>query len=164
MMNRRKLIRRTALFLLPVSALWAGSTALAGDGEMGFTNYYFTDSGANKVITTSFNMARKLLEQTTFLIDIELDHVTVPPITATTGASRPQREKNQPFEKSRGQVILGMEQGIGSNMSVAANFYRSQEFSGHSPIQSVCMEFYHGHTAGPYTTNDKFSLPSKVSD
>jgi hypothetical protein len=125
MMNRRKLIQRTALALLPFTAFWA--VALAGDGEMGFTNYYFTDSGANKVITTSFNMARKLLEQTTFLIDIELDHVTVPPITATTGASRPQREKNQPFEKSRGQVILGMEQGIGGNVSVAANFYRSQE-------------------------------------
>ncbi len=127
MMNRTTLLRRTAIFLLPVTALCTAASALAGDGEMGFTNYYFTDSGANKVITTSFNMARKLLEQTTFLIDIELDHVTVPPITATTGASRPQREKNQPFEKSRGQVILGMEQGIGSSMSVAANFYRSQE-------------------------------------
>ena len=93
MMNRGRLTRRTALILLPVTALWAAAPALAGDGEMGFTNYYFTDSGANKVITTSFNMARKLLEQTTFLIDIELDHVTVPPITATTGASRPQRAR-----------------------------------------------------------------------
>jgi hypothetical protein len=127
MMNRRRLIRRTALVLLPLAALWAAVPAIAGDGEMGFTNYYFTDSGANKVVTTSFNMARKLLEQTTFLIDIELDHVTVPPITATTGASRPQREKNQPFEKSRGQVILGVEQGLGQNVTVAANFYRSQE-------------------------------------
>jgi len=118
-------IRRTAIVLIPVTALW--TAAQAGEGEMGFTNYYFTDSGANKVITTSFNMAKKLLEQTSLLIDIELDRVTVPPITATTGASRPQREKNLPFEKSRGQVILGVEQGIGPNVTVAANFYRSQE-------------------------------------
>ncbi len=94
---------------------------------MGFTTYYFTDSGENKVITTSFNLAKKLLSETVFLIDIELDHVTVPPVTAVTGATRPQRRKSEPFEKSRGQVIVGIDQGLGRGASLAANFYRSQE-------------------------------------
>ena len=148
MISRRKLFRRTAIVLLPLTALWAAVPALAGDGEMGFTNYYFTDSGANKVITTSFNMARKLLDQTTFLIDIELDHVTVPPITATTGASRPQRDKNQPFEKSRGQVILGMEQGIGQNVTVAANFYRSQEvdYISSAAVGTISIDMFRKNT------------------
>jgi hypothetical protein len=101
--------------------------AFAGGDEMGFTSYYFTDSGANKVVTTSFVLAKKLLQQTTFLIDIELDHVTVPPITAVTGATRPTRRGSEPFEKSRGQVIVGVEQGIGQNWTLAGNFYRSQE-------------------------------------
>lgn len=94
---------------------------------MGFTSYYFTDSGANKVVTTSFTLAKKLLQMTTFLIDIELDHVTVPPITAVTGATRPSRRGSEPFEKSRGQVIVGVEQGLDQNLTVAGNFYRSQE-------------------------------------
>jgi len=148
MMNRRKLIRRTAIVVLPLTALWAAVPALAGDGEMGFTNYYFTDSGANKVITSSFNMARKLLDQTTFLIDIELDHVTVPPITATTGASRPQRDGSQPFEKSRGQVILGVEQGLGQNVTVAANFYRSQEvdYISNSAVGTISFDMFKKNT------------------
>lgn len=127
MMKRRRFIRRTALLVLPALTLSSVAPAFAGGDEMGFTSYYFTDSGANKVITTSFALAKKLLQQTTFLIDIELDHVTVPPITAVTGATRPTRRRSEPFEKSRGQVIVGIEQGIGQNWTVAGNFYRSQE-------------------------------------
>ena len=127
MKRPRRYLKRTAFVLLPIFVLWCVVPLFAGDGEMGFTNYFFSDSQTNKVITSSFNMARKLLEQTSFLIDIELDHVTVPPITGTTGASRPQREGNQPFEKSRGQVIIGLEQGLGENWTLGANIYRSQE-------------------------------------
>ena len=140
--------RRAAIVLLPAAVFAAVSPLVAGDGEMGFTNYYFTDSGANKVVTTSFNLARKLLEQTTLLLDIELDHVTVPPITAVTGASRPQRDKSQPFEKSRGQVILGMEQGIGQNLTVAASFYRSQEvdYISTSAVGTVSLDMFRKNT------------------
>jgi hypothetical protein len=149
MMVNRKLIQRTALVLLPAVACSALTPVYAaGDGEMGFTNYYFTDSGANKVITTSFNLAKKLLEKTTFLIDIELDHVTVPPVTATTGATRPQRQKNQPFEKSRGQVIVGVEQGAGENVTLAANFYRSQEvdYLSSSAIGTLSVDMFNKNT------------------
>ena len=124
---RRINIRRAALVLLPAAVLWSVLPVFAGGDEMGFTSYYFTDSGSNKVITTSFNLAKKLLQQTMVLIDIELDHVTVPPITATTGATRPQRRSSEPFEKSRGQVILGVEQGVGQEVTFGANYYRSQE-------------------------------------
>jgi len=145
---RGRTVRRAALALLPAALVTAVSPLFAGDGEMGFTNYYFTDSGANKVVTTSFNLARKLLEQTTLLLDIELDHVTVPPITAVTGASRPQRDKSQPFEKSRGQVILGMEQGIGQNLTVSASFYRSQEvdYISSSAVGTVSIDMFRKNT------------------
>ncbi len=100
----------------------------AGEREgLGFTTYYFSDSGDNSVVTTSFKLAKKLLENTLFLIDIELDQVTVPAVTAVTGATRPQRRKNEPFEKNRGQIIVGVQQGLGDNASFAGNFYRSQE-------------------------------------
>jgi hypothetical protein len=94
---------------------------------MGFTTYYFTDSGDNSVITTSFNLAKNLLERTMLLIDIELDNVTIPPVTAVTGATRPQRRAGEPFEKNRAQVILGVEQGLGTDVTLGANAYRSQE-------------------------------------
>lgn len=94
---------------------------------MGFTSYFFSDSGDNSVITTSFNLAKKLLQRTAFLIDIELDQVTVPAVTAVTGATRPQRRINEPFEKNRGQVIIGVEQGLSQSTTIAANVYRSQE-------------------------------------
>jgi len=145
---RHRSPRRAALLLLPAALAVAVSPLFAGEGEMGFTNYYFTDSGANKVVTTSFNLARKLLEQTTLLLDIELDHVTVPPITAVTGASRPQRDKSQPFEKSRGQVILGMEQGIGQNLTLSASFYRSQEvdYISNSAVGTISLDMFRKNT------------------
>jgi hypothetical protein len=94
---------------------------------LGFTTYYFSDSGDNSVVTTSFNLAKRLLQNTLLLFDIELDQVTVPPVTAVTGATRPQRRASEPFEKNRGQVILGLQQEIGANAACAVNYYRSQE-------------------------------------
>jgi Protein of unknown function (DUF3570) len=124
-MHRR--LRTVSVALLPVMLFGVSFPAFAGDDQMGFTSYYFSDSGDNNVFTTSFSLAKKVLQQTAFLIDIELDHVKVPAVTAITGATRPQRRINEPFEKSRGQVILGLEQGLGQNTSFAANVYRSQE-------------------------------------
>jgi hypothetical protein len=117
---------RSAVFILLAACAVCRATAQEGD-QMGFTTYYFTDSGDNRVITTSFRLAKKLVEATVFMIDIELDNVTVPAVTAVTGATRPQRRKSEPFEKSRGQIIVGVEQGFGAATSVAANVYRSQE-------------------------------------
>lgn len=147
-MKRQTSIARISLVLLPAVLLWTVAPLFAAEGEMGFTNYFFGDSGSNKVITTSFNLAKKLLQQTTFLIDIELDHVTVPPITATTGATRPQRRKSEPFEKSRGQVILGVEQGIGQSWTVAANFYRSQEvdYVSTSAVGTISLDMFNKNT------------------
>lgn len=156
----RASVRRVALILLPVMMVWTAAPLFAGGDEMGFTSYYFTDSGSNKVITTSFNLAKKLLEQTTFLIDIELDHVTVPPVSAVTGATRPQRRKTEPFEKSRGQVIVGVEQGVGDTWTMAGNFYRSQEvdYVSNSVIGTVSKELFNKNTTvtirGQYNSDD----------
>ncbi len=116
--------------------------------QMGFTTYYFTDSGDNRVITTSFRLAKKLVEATVFMIDIELDNVTVPAVTAVTGATRPQRRKSEPFEKSRGQVILGVEQSLGGSTAAAAHVYRSQEvdYVSTAAIGTVRQEFSGGNT------------------
>lgn len=113
----------TSLTFLPWLSAFAGG---AGEG-LGFTTYYFSDSGDNSVVTTSFNLAKKLLQKTLFLVDIELDQVTVPAVTAVTGATRPQRRKNEPFEKNRGQIIVGLQQGLNDDATLAGNFYRSQE-------------------------------------
>ncbi|MEK9138792.1 MAG: DUF3570 domain-containing protein [Bacteroidota bacterium] len=123
----RRLLKPVSLVLLPAMFFFTVLPALAGGDQMGFTSYFFSDSGDNSVITTSFNLAKKIFRQTALLIDIELDQVTVPPVTAVTGATRPQRRASEAFEKSRGQVILGVEQGFGKNTTVAANVYRSQE-------------------------------------
>ncbi len=118
----------TACALLPVTVACSAVSAFADGGDqMGFTTYYFTDSGSNTVATTAFNLAKKLLDATVVLIDIELDHVTVPPVTAITGATRPQRRKDETFEKNRGQIIVGAEQGLGLYAKVAGNFYSSSE-------------------------------------
>ncbi len=141
--------RMKYILLLTLSATLFRTHAFADGGDqMGFTTYYFSDSGENSVITTSFNLAKKLLQQTVFLIDVELDNVTVPAVTAVTGATRPQRRKSEPFEKSRGQVIVGVEQGFGQDLTVAGNFYRSQEvdYTSNSAIGTVSTELFDKNT------------------
>jgi hypothetical protein len=141
------------------ATLTAVSLAFAGGDQMGFTGYYFSDSGLNTVVTTSFVMAKRLLEKTSLLIDIELDRVTVPPVTATTGATRPQRRKGDPFEKSRGQVILGVEQGIGNTWQVAGNYYRSQEvdYLSSAVLGTISKDLFDANTTvtvrGQYNTD-----------
>lgn len=101
--------------------------SLAGEDKIGLTSYFFSDSGDNSVVTTSFNLAKRIFQKTAILLDIELDHVKVPAVTAVTGATRPQRKINEPFEKSRSQIIVGVEQGFANGVTAAANVYRSQE-------------------------------------
>ncbi len=122
-----KLRTTVAVLLIPAMFIASVSPVMAGDGQMGFTTYFFSDSGENSVVTTAFNLAKEVVGRTMFLLDIELDHVTVPPVTAVTGATRPQRNASEPFEKNRGQIILGIEQGLGLNTTFAINGYRSQE-------------------------------------
>lgn len=122
----KKIIRFIALLLLPLFTLPV-PLALAEGEQLGYTTYYFSDSGGNSVVTTSFNLAKRILNKTVLLLDLEVDNVTVPAITAVTGATRPRRQSNKPFKKTRGQAILGIEQGIDMNTSLAINLYRSQE-------------------------------------
>ena len=116
--------------------------AAQGEG-MGYTSYYFTDSGGNSVTTNAFNLAKKIFEKTVLLLDLEVDNVFVPPISAVTGATRPQRQSNKPFEKTRGQAIVGIEQAIGDNNALAVNLYRSQEvdYVSNSIIGTLTREF-----------------------
>lgn len=141
-------------------------SAVAGGEGLGFTTYYFSDSGENSVVTTSFNLAKKLLEKTTFLIDIELDQVTVPAVTAVTGATRPQRRKSEPFEKSRGQVIVGLQQGIGDNATLAGNFYRSQEvdYKSNSFVGIYSQEFNEKNTTLTLRGQFNADLVGKILD
>jgi hypothetical protein len=142
-----KTIIKPVAWLLFATML-ASTITSAGEDGMGFTTYFFSDSGDNSVVTTSFNLAKQLLEQTMLLIDIELDNVTVPPVTAVTGATRPQRNRTEPFEKNRGQVILGLEQGLGGGATLAANAYRSQEvdYISNSVIGTYSQELFARNT------------------
>jgi hypothetical protein len=139
---------KPAAWLL-LTSMTLTTISYSGEDEMGFSTYFFSDSGENSVITTSFNLAKQLLEQTILLIDIELDNVTVPPVTAVTGATRPQRNKGEAFEKNRGQVILGIEQGLGGGSAVALNAYRSQEvdYISNSVLTTYTQELFARNTS-----------------
>lgn len=156
---RRPILRIVAALGGVLGSLAAASLAFGSGDQMGFTGYYFSDSGLNSVVTTSFNMAKKLLRQTSLLIDIELDRVYVPPVSATTGATRPQRRKGDPFEKSRGQVIVGLEQGLGRGWTVAGNFYRSQEvdYTSNAVLGTISKDFFNENATltirGQYNTD-----------
>jgi hypothetical protein len=142
-------IRKPVAALVASAMLLAAVPVIAGDGErMGFTTYYFTDSGDNKVVTSSFTLVKRILRQTAILLDIELDNVTVPAVTAVTGATRPKRRMNEPFEKSRGQVILGIEQGLSSSSSMTASVYRSQEvdYISNAVVAGIQQELNSGST------------------
>lgn len=163
----RRVAKPVAVVLLPLMTLWAVAPGYAAGGDqMGLTTYYFSDSGENSVVTTSFSLAKKLLQQTVFLIDIELDHVTVPPVTAITGATRPQRKKSEPFEKSRGQLIVGVEQGIGATSTFAANFYRSQEvdYTSSAVIGTFSQELNNKNTTITLRGQYNHDLVGKIQD
>ncbi|MDQ3000777.1 MAG: DUF3570 domain-containing protein [Fibrobacterota bacterium] len=104
-------------------ALWAGAD------EVVYTGYYFGDNVDNTVATTSFSLVKTLWARTRVLLDVELDQTTVPPLEedAISGASRPARKSKSEFRKNRGQIIVGVEQGLGDDTRLGANVYFSQE-------------------------------------
>jgi hypothetical protein len=160
-----KRLLRPVVLLLVVSLLCGTALpAFAGGDQMGFTTYYFTDSGENTVITSAFKLAKKVMRQTVLLLDIELDNVTVPAVTATTGATRPQRRKGEPFEKSRGQLILGVEQGFGQATTAALNGYRSQEvdYVSTSVIGTVSQELIEGNLTLTGRTQANWDLVGEI--
>ncbi len=132
-----------------VACLFIALQPMAAQSEaVGYTTYYFTDSGGNSVTTTSLNLAKKLLERTALLLDLELDNVYVPPVSAVTGATRPNRQSSEPFEKSRTQAILGIEQGLDATSTMAVNLYHSQEidYVSNSVIGTYSKEMFQRNT------------------
>lgn len=142
----------TLLGLLP-------STLFCGGNEVGLTTYYFSDSGDNRVVTMALNLAKQIFSRTFLSADFELDQVTVPAVTAVTGATRPQRRKNEPFEKSRKQFIVGAKQGFGDYTMLGANYYHSQEvdYRSNSVIGTFSQELNGRNTTltfrGQYTSD-----------
>lgn len=146
-MKFKEQIIKTAFLTMLAGCLLPTVTYAQGEG-MGYTSYYFTDSGGNSVTTNAFNLAKRIFEKTVFLLDLEVDNVFVPPVSAVTGATRPQRQSNKPFEKTRGQAILGIEQGLSVNSSLAVNLYRSQEidYVSNSIIGTLSRDFNQQNT------------------
>lgn len=140
---------KLAHYMLAVAAIILASIpAEAQDAQMGYTTYYFNDSGGNTVATTSFNLAKKIFSRTVLLLDLEVDNVTVPPVTAVTGATRPKRQSSKSFEKTRGQAILGIEQALTGNTTLATTIYRSQEvdYTSNSAILKLTREMFQKNT------------------
>lgn len=123
-------------------------TFAQNNDQLSYTTYYFNDSNDNSVVTTSFSLAKKIISGTAFLLDIELDKVTLPPVDGSTGASRPSRSQNETFEKNRGQVIIGLEQSLGETASFALNAYRSQEldYISNAIVGTISKEFFQRNT------------------
>ncbi len=139
----------------------------ASEGDkVGYTTYYFTDSGNNEVITTSFTIAKKILARTAILLDIELDKVTVPPVDGATGATRPSRRSDEAFEKNRGQVIVGFEQGIGGNTAFAVNAYRSQEvdYLSNAAVLTISQDLFQRNTTVTVKGQDNIDQVCEILD
>lgn len=112
--------------------------------QVEYTTYYFKDNHENTVATSAFSLAKTLWKKTQILLDVELDQTTVPPsIDGVSGASRPQRQSKSDFIKNRGQIIGGLEQGLGDNTKVSGSYYFSQEvdYASQSVIGSLTQEF-----------------------
>lgn len=131
-------------FRLLAPALVLGAAALGGADQVEYTAYHFSDNKRNSVATTSFSMAKTLFRRTMVLLDIELDQVTLPALDGVTGASRPPRRGTQELRKSRGQIIAGLEQALGSDTRVAGTYYFSREddYGSQSVVGSLSRELF----------------------
>jgi hypothetical protein len=132
------------LRLLPRLFLALGAAcALARADQVEYSLYYFGDNGDNTVATTSFSLAKTLWHRTMILLDVELDQTTVPPLDGITGASRPARQSKSAFKKNRGQIIGGIEQGLGDNTRLVGSYYFSQEvdYQSQALIGGITQDF-----------------------
>lgn len=136
------------IFLLTLFIAETEYALAQNNDQLSYTTYYFNDSNDNSVITSSFSLAKKIISGSAFLLDIELDKVTLPPVDGASGASRPSRSQNETFEKNRGQVIIGLEQSLGPTTSIALNAYRSQEvdYISNAAVVTVSKELFQKNT------------------
>lgn len=117
---------RSRRLALVAAAFLAGAV---GADEMEYSGYDVSDERENDVASTTFSLSKTFWQRTKAFLDIELDQVTVPALSpdGISGASRPRRNATRDFRKSRGQIMAGLEQGLGPDTRVAGNFYFSQE-------------------------------------
>lgn len=132
--------------LLWPSLLFAA--ALAGQAradEMESSGYDVSDERDNGVASTGFSLSKTFWQRTKILLEIDLDQVTVPALSpdGISGASRPRRNATREFRKSRGQIITGLEQGLGPDTRVAANYYFSHEvdYASQGVMGSIARDF-----------------------
>lgn len=135
--------RRGRPLLRGLAAVLASASLLSAD-QVEYTAYWFKDNRQNSVATTSFSLAKTLWHRTMLLLDVELDQLTVPALDGVTGASRPQRQATREFRKSRGQIIAGVDQALGADTRLAANYYFSQEvdYKSQAMVGSLTREFF----------------------
>jgi hypothetical protein len=122
----------------------AAAGALARADQIEYSTYWFGDNAKTTVATTSFSLAKTLWHRTMVLMDVELDQTTVPPLVdGVTGASRPSRQSKSAFRKNRGQIIAGLEQGVGDNTRLVGSYYFSEEvdYSSQAFIGGISQDF-----------------------
>jgi hypothetical protein len=122
----------------------AAAATIASADQVEYTAYWFKDNKENRVVTTSFSLAKTLWQRTMLLLDVELDQLSVPALDGISGASRPQRQATREFRKSRGQIIAGVDQALGEDTRLAANYYFSQEvdYKSQAVVGTLTREFF----------------------
>jgi hypothetical protein len=141
--NHSRPRHRRRPFLRGIAAVLASASILSAD-QVEYTAYWFKDNKENNVATTSFSLAKTLWQRTMLLLDVELDQLTIPALDGVTGASRPQRQATREFRKSRGQIIAGVDQALGEDTRLAANYYFSQEvdYKSQAAVGTLTREFF----------------------
>ncbi len=146
-------------------ALISGASLLSAD-ELSYTTYHFEDNADNTVFTSSISISKTVWPGTMVLMDVELDQIKLPPVLdGVSGASRPQRRQAQEFRKNRGQIILGVEQGLGADTRVAASIYHSEEadYLSRSIIGTLTQELFKKNTTvflkGQYSVDSVGEIP-----
>jgi hypothetical protein len=134
--------------------------------QLEYTAYHIDDNVDININGTSFKLAEDLWKRAVLLLDIEMDQTYFPPVPdGTSGASRPARHASEPFRKNRGQLIIGLEQGLGDNTSITGNYYHSREtdYLSHSFIGSLKQELLQKNLTlelrGQYTLDSVGEIP-----
>ena len=146
------------IFSLSFFVIFCAGLSTKAD-QIEYTAYYFKDNTNNKVATTAFSLAKTLWQKTMVMLDVELDQTTAPPLDGVTGASRPPRQSKSEFRKNRGQIIAGIEQGLGDNTKVIGSYYFSEEvdYSSQSIIGGITQEMFQKNLtltlSGQYTVD-----------